>query len=109
MFDDLSRLIVEAKEEQDKIDKRNRLASMVPKIFVVPSIDRQEAFDMEINGLWATDKYPRELLPALRAYKSALSRELREAEYYIQYLQEDGGYPLGRISVKVDYQEADLS
>ena len=62
MFDDLSRLIVEAKEEQDKIDKRNRLASMVPKIFVVPSIDRQEA-----------------------------------------------GYPLGRISVKVDYQEADLS
>ena len=104
MVDDLSGLIVEAKEEQDKIDKRNRLASMVPKIFVVPSIDRQEVFDMEINGLWATDKYPRELLPALRAYKSALIKELREAEYYIQYMQSEC-YPLGNISVDVKYKE----
>ena len=106
-YEEFRDAIAQARAEQDKIDKRNRLANMVPKIFVIPSINREEAFDMEINGQWATDKYPRELLPVLLAYKSALSRELREAEYYIQYLQGEGRYPLGKISIKVDYEGAE--
>ena len=105
MNDGFTKFLEEQFKKQEKLDRRNRLANMVPKVFVVPSIDRREAFDMEIDGQWAVDKYPRELLPVLRAYKSALSRELREAEYYIQYLQEEGGYPQGKISIKVEYED----
>lgn len=87
-------------------DKKYVLAKLVPSIFVTQG-DRVDTFALEANGKWSQDKYPRELLPAIRAYKTALLKELREAEYYIRYLQDDGLYPLGRINVKVNYEEKD--
>jgi len=85
-------------------DKKYVLAKLVPSIFITEG-DRVDTFALEAGGKWSKDKYPRELLPALRAYKTALIKELREAEYYIQYMQSDGCYPLGRIEVKVTYEE----
>jgi hypothetical protein len=85
-------------------DKKFVLAKLVPSIFVTQG-DRVDTFALEANGKWSKDKYPRELLPAVRAYKTALLKELREAEYYIQYLQSEGCYPLGEIKVKVTYEE----
>ena len=87
-------------------DKKNNLAKLVPSIFITQG-DRVDTFALEANGKWSQDKYPRELLPAVRAYKTALIKELREAEYYIQYLQSEGCYPLGDIKVKVTYEEKD--
>lgn len=92
--------------EQKAEDKKNVLAKLVPSIFVTQG-DRAETFALEANGKWANDRYPRELLPAIRAYKTALIKELREAEYYIHYLQSEGLYPLGEIKVKVSYEEKD--
>jgi hypothetical protein len=86
-------------------DKKFVLAKLVPSIFVTQG-DRVDTFALEANGKWSKDKYPRELLPAVRAYKTALIKELREAEYYIQYLQSEC-YPLGKITVKVTYEEKD--
>lgn len=85
-------------------DKKFVLAKLVPSIFVTQG-DRVDTFALEANGKWSKDKYPREILPAVRAYKTALLKELREAEYYIQYLQSEGCYPLGDIKVKVTYEE----
>lgn len=87
-------------------DKKFVLAKLVPSIFVTQG-DRVDTFALEAGGKWSQDKYPRELLPAVRAYKTALIKELREAEYYIQYLQSEGCYPLGDIKVKVTYEEKD--
>lgn len=87
-------------------DKKNVLAKLVPSIFITEG-DRVDTFALEANGRWSKDKYPREILPAVRAYKTALIKELREAEYYIQYLQSEGCYPLGDIKVKVTYEEKD--
>lgn len=87
-------------------DKKFVLAKLVPSIFVTQG-DRVDTFALEANGKWSKDKYPREILPAVRAYKTALLKELREAEYYIQYLQSEGLYPLGKITVKVTYEEKD--
>ena len=87
-------------------EKKFVLAKLVPSIFITDG-DRVDTFALEVNGKWSKDKYPRELLPALRAYKTALIKELREAEYYIQYMQSDGCYPLGEIKVKVTYEEKD--
>lgn len=84
-------------------DKKNNLAELVPSIFVTQG-DRVDTFVLEANGKWTKDKYPREILPALRAYKTALLKELREAEYYIQYMQSEC-YPLGKINVDVRYKE----
>ena len=92
--------------ELNKEDRVNVLAKLVPSIFVTEG-DRVDTFALEAGGKWSQDKYPRELLPALRAYKTALIKELREAEYYIRYLQDEGCYPLGRINVKVNYEERD--
>lgn len=97
------------REEMAKLneeDKKNVLAKLVPSIFVTQG-DRTDTFVLEANGKWSQDKYPRELLPALRAYKTALIKELREAEYYIKYLQDDGLYPIGRVNVKVTFEERD--
>lgn len=85
-------------------DKKFVLAKLVPSIFVTPG-DRIDTYALEANRKWSKDKYPRELLPAVRAYKTALLKELREAEWIIRYLQDDGLYPLGRIQVKVTYEE----
>ena len=87
-------------------DKKNVLAKLVPSIFVTEG-DRVDTFVIEANGKWSQDKYPRELLPALRAYKTALIKELREAEYYIKYLQDEGCYPIGNIQVKVNFEARD--
>lgn len=87
-------------------DKKFVLAKLVPSIFVTQG-DRVDTFALEANGKWSKDKYLREILPAVRAYKTALIKELREAEYYIQYLQSEGCYPLGDIKVKVTYEEKD--
>lgn len=87
-------------------DKKFVLAKLVPSIFVTQG-DRVDTFAIEAGGKWSQDKYPRELLPAIRAYKTALLKELREAEYYIRYLQDEGCYPLGRIKVTVTYEEKD--
>lgn len=88
-------------------DKKNVLAKLVPSIFVTEG-DRVDTFALNIKAnkvdKWSQDKYPRELLPAVRAYKTALIKELREAEWYIQYLQAEC-YPLGEIKVKVTYEE----
>lgn len=84
-------------------DKKYVLSKLVPSIFVTQG-DRVDTFALEANGKWSKDKYPRELLPAVRAYKTALIKELREAEYYIQYLQSDGLYPIGDIKVKVTFE-----
>lgn len=100
--EELEKQLATAKEE----DKKNVLAKLVPSIFVTQG-DRVDTFALEANGKWSQDKYPRELLPAVRAYKTALLKELREAEYYIRYLQDEGCYPLGKINVKVDYEEKD--
>lgn len=98
--EELEKQISAAKEE----DKKYVLAKLVPSIFVTQG-DRVDTFALEANGKWSQDKYPRELLPAVRAYKTALLKELRQAEYYIQYLQSDGLYPLGEITVKSNYEE----
>lgn len=95
-----------AQDERAVEDRKNVLAKLVPSIFVTPG-DRVDTFALEANGKWSQDKYPRELLPAIRAYKTALIKELREAEYYIQYLQTEGLYPLGNLQVKVTYEEKD--
>lgn len=87
-------------------DKKFVPAKLVPSIFVTQG-DGVDTFALEANGKWSKDKYPREILPAVRAYKTALIKELREAEYYIQYLQGEGCYPLGDIKVKVTYEEKD--
>lgn len=87
-------------------DKKYVLAKLVPSIFVTQG-DRVDTFALEAGGEWSQDKYPRELLPAVRAYKTALLKELREAEYYIRYLQGEGCYPQGRIKVNVTYEEKD--
>lgn len=89
-------------------DKKNVLAKLVPSIFVTQG-DKPDTFALEAGGKWSQDKYPRELLPAIRAYKTALIKELREAEYYIQYLQAEGLYPLGNLQVKVTYEEKDAN
>ena len=91
-------------EEQSGEDRKNVLAKLVPSIFVTQG-DRMDTFALEANGKWSKDKYPRELLPAIRAYKSALLNELREAEWYIRYLQEEGAYPLGKIKTDITYKE----
>ena len=93
-------------KERSEEDRRNVLAKLVPSIFVTEG-DRMDTFALEANGKWSKDKYPRELLPAIRAYKTALIKELREAEYYIQYLQSEGLYILGNLQVKVTYEEKD--
>lgn len=98
--------IREQMELLNQEDKKNVLAKLVPSIFVTQG-DRIDTFALEANGKWSQDKYPRELLPAIRAYKTALLKELRQAEYYIHYLQDDGLYPLGRIETKVTYEEKD--
>ncbi len=98
--EELDKQIATAKEE----DRKYVLAKLVPSIFVTQG-DRVDTFALEASGKWSQDKYPRELLPAVRAYKTALIKELREAEYYIRYLQDEGCYPLGRIEVKVTYEE----
>ena len=85
-------------------DKKYVLAKLVPSIFVAQG-DREDTFAIEAQGKWSQDKYPRELLPAVRAYKTALIKELREVEYYIRYLQDEGCYPLGQIKVNVTYEE----
>lgn len=85
-------------------DKKNVLAKLVPSIFITEG-DRADTFVLESGGKWSQDKYPRELLPAIRAYKTALIKELREVEYYIRYLQDEGCYPLGQIKVNVTYEE----
>lgn len=87
-------------------DKKFVLAKLVPSIFVTQG-DRVDTFALEANGKWSQDKYPRELLPAIRAYKTALLMELRQAEWAIRYLQDDGLYPLGKIQTKVTYEEKD--
>ena len=84
-------------------DKKFVLAKLVPSIFVTQG-DRVDTFALEANGKWSKDKYPRELLPAVRAYKTALLKELREAEYYIRYLQDDGLYPIGNIKAQVIFE-----
>jgi hypothetical protein len=97
------------REEMAKLneeDKKFVLAKLVPSIFVTQG-DRVDTYAIEANGKWSQDKYPREILPAVRAYKTALLKELRQAEYYIRYLQDDGLYPLGRIETKVTYEEKD--
>lgn len=103
------------REEMQKLkeeDKKFVLAKLVPSIFVAQG-DRVDTYALHMQtkddakGKWSQDKYPRELLPAIRAYKTALLKELREAEYYIRYLQDDGLYPIGRINVKVNYEEKD--
>lgn len=91
---------------QKEEDRKYVLSKLVPSIFVTNG-DRTDTFCLEANGKWSQDKYSRELLPAVRAYKTALLKELREAEYYIRYLQEDGCYPLGKLQVKVTYEEKD--
>lgn len=100
--EELEKQIATAKEE----DKKNVLAKLVPSIFVTDG-DRIDTFVLEVNGKWSKDKYPRELLPALRAYKTALIKELREAEYYIRYLQDEGLYPIGNIKVNVTFEARD--
>ena len=85
-------------------DKKFVLAKLVPSIFITEG-DRVDTFALEAGGKWSKDKYPRELLPAIRAYRMALLKELREAEYYIRYLQDEGCYPLGQIKVNVTYEE----
>ena len=97
------------REEMESLkeeDKKFVLAKLVPSIFVTQG-DRVDTFALEANGKWSKDKYPRELLPAIIAYKKALIKELREVEYYIQYLQAEGLYPLGNLQVKVTYEEKD--
>lgn len=98
------------REEMAKLseeDKKYVLAKLVPSIFITQG-DRVDTFALNAKSThsdkWSQDKYPRELLPAVRAYKTALIKELREAEYYIQYLQNEC-YPLGKITVKVTYEE----
>ena len=93
-----------ARKEQSEEDRRNVLAKLVPSIFVTQG-DRIDTFALEANGKWSKDKYPRELLPAVRAYKAALLKELREAEWYIRYLQDEGAYPSGKIQTNVTYEE----
>lgn len=95
-----------AREEQAIEDRKTVLARQVPSIFVTQG-DRVDTFALEMGGKWSQDKYPRELLPAVRAYKTALLKELRQAEWHIQYLQQEGCYPLGEITVKVSYKERD--
>lgn len=95
------------REQMDTLnqeDKKLILSKLVPSIFVTQG-DRMDTFALEANGKWSKDKYPRELLPAIRAYKSALLKELREAEWYIRYLQDEGVYPLGKIQTNVTYEE----
>lgn len=95
------------KQEMAKLneeDKKFVLAKLVPSIFVTPG-DTIDTFAVEAGGKWSKDKYPREILPAIRAYKSALLKELKEAEWYIRYLQDDGCYPMGRINIDVNYEE----
>lgn len=103
---DVVAYIKQVMAEQKAEDKKNALAELVPSIFVTQG-DHRDMFALEANGKWSKDRYPRELLPAIRAYKTALLKELREAEYYIRYLQDEGLYPLGRINVKVTYEEKD--
>jgi hypothetical protein len=91
------------KAEQAEEDRKQVLAKLVPHIFITQG-DIVDQYVIEANGTWSKDKYPRELLPALRAYKAALIKELREAEYYIQYMQSEC-YPLGNINVDVKYKE----
>lgn len=93
-----------ARTEQSEEDRKNVLAKLVPSIFVTEG-DRMDTFALEANGKWSKDKYPRELLPAVREYKTALLKELREAEWYIRYLQDEGAYPLGKIQTNVTYEE----
>ena len=93
-----------ARTVQSEEDRKNVLAKLVPSIFVTEG-DRIDTFALEANGKWSRDKYPRELLPAIRAYKSALLKELGEAEWYIRYLQDEGSYPLGKIQTNVTYEE----
>lgn len=84
-------------------DKKNNLAKLVPSIFVTQG-DRIDTFVLEANGKWSSDKHPRELLPAIRAYKTALIMELRNAEWAIKYLQDDGLYPMEQLNVKVNWE-----
>lgn len=91
-------------EEQAQLDKKNILANMVPFIFITEG-DRVDTFTLEAGGKWSKDKYPRELLPAIRAYRAELLKAVREAEWYIQFLQEEGSYPLGKIEVNITYKE----
>lgn len=94
--------IAQLKEE----DKKHILAKLVPSIFITQG-DRVDTFAIEANGKWSGDRYPRELLPAIRSYKTALLKELRGAEYYIRYLESEGCFPLGSIVVNVNYEEKD--
>ena len=95
------------REEMERLNEEEKkfvLAELVPSIFVTQG-DRTDTFALEANGKWSQDKYPRELLPAVRAYKTALIKELREAEYYIRYLQDEGCFPMGNINIKVTFEE----
>lgn len=94
------------KMEQYESDKKLAVSKLVPSIFVTEG-DRIDTFALEANGKWSKDKYPRELLPVIMEYKKSLLKELREAEYYIKYLQSEGLYPIGRIKIKIEYEEKD--
>lgn len=84
-------------------DKKYTLSKQVPSLFVTQG-DRADTFVVQINNQWSKDKYPRELLPAVRAYKTALIKELRNAEWAIEYLQSEGLYPLDELTIKVKWE-----
>lgn len=92
-------------------ERKKNIAKLVPKLFIMQAVDRVDAFDISIQSprgtQWATNKYPRELLPAIRQYKTALIHALREAEWTIKYLTEDGLYPMDKLSIKVNWEKND--
>lgn len=99
------------REEMELLNQEDRkyvLAKLVPSIFVTQG-DTVDKYCLEVGDKWSKEKYPSELLPAIRVYKTELMKELRQVEYYIRYLQDDGLYPRGRINTKVTYEEKDVN
>ena len=85
-------------------NKKFNLAKLVPSIFVMQG-EEEDTFAVQVNHKWSKDKSPQQLLPYIMAYRSALLKELRTAEYYIKYLKDDGCYPQGKILINVSYKE----
>lgn len=85
-------------------NKKFNLANLVPSIFVMQG-EEEDTFAVQVNHKWSKDKSSQQLLPSIMAYRSALLKELRTAEYYIKYLKDDGCYPQGKILINVSYKE----
>ena len=91
-------------DELIKKDKKKTLSKKIPSIFIDQG-DEKDKYVLSLNGSGSGNKTCDELLPYVRMYKRSLVNELRNAEYYIKYLEGSGCYPRGSFNIEIEFKE----